>query len=337
MLVSRQISRVNFQKMNQKIAIVIPCYRVRDSIVRVVESALDHAELIICVDDACPEESGRLIEKEINDPRVKVLFNERNLGVGGAVKAGYRAALKAGFDVIVKLDGDGQMDPSLIPVLVQPIFDAKSDYCKGNRFHELEYLINMPALRLFGNSMLSLLTKLSSGYWQILDPTNGFTAIGSHVLATIPLDKVSDGYFFESDMLFRLNVSRAVVTDIPMKACYGDETSSLRIGRVLGPFLFGNLRNLFKRIFYNYFLRDFNVASLQLVAGFIALLFGLVTGVSAWSLSIESGIPASAGTVMLSGLPTIIGFQLLLSFLNFDIQNVPRHALGGFIPRENRD
>jgi len=322
--------------MSAKIAIVIPCYRVRDSIIQVVRGALDHADKIICVDDACPQQSGQLVEQEINDPRVRVLFNQQNLGVGGAVKAGYQAALEAKCDVVIKLDGDGQMDPDLIPLLVQPILDAECDYCKGNRFHELEYLKDMPALRLFGNSLLSLFTKLSSGYWQILDPTNGFTAIGSHALSAIPLDKISNGYFFESDMLFRLNVARAVVCDMPMRALYGDESSSLRIGRVLGPFLLGNMRNLFKRIFYNYFLRDFNVASLQLVAGFIIGMFGLVTGISAWSESIETGVPASAGTVMLAGLPFIIGFQLLLSFLNYDIQNVPRQALARFKRREAR-
>ena len=323
--------------MSAKIAIVIPCYRVSDSIIRVVRGAMDHADMIICVDDACPQNSGRLVEQEIHDPKVSVLFNPQNLGVGGAVKAGYRAALEAKCDVVVKLDGDGQMDPGLVPLLVQPILDAESDYCKGNRFFELEYLRDMPALRLFGNSMLSLFTKLSSGYWQILDPTNGFTAIGFQALSAIPLEKVSDGYFFESDMLLRLNVARAVVSDMPMRALYSDETSSLRIGRVLGPFLLGNLRNLCKRIFYNYFLRDFNVASLQLVAGFIIGMFGLVTGISAWTRSIETGVPASAGTVMLAGLPFIIGFQLLLSFLNYDIQNAPRRALASFKPRDATD
>lgn len=316
--------------MTQRIAIVIPCYRVRNSVLAVVEGALEFADLVICVDDGCPEQSGKRVEAECRDERVRVLFNERNLGVGGAVKAGYRAALAAGADVVVKLDGDGQMDPALIPLLVGPIRAAESDYCKGNRFHELNYLQGMPALRLFGNSLLSLMTKLSSGYWQILDPTNGYTAIGAHVLEALPLDKVSDGYFFESDMLFRLNVARAVVMDIPMTARYGDEVSSLRISRVIGPFLAGNARNLAKRIFYSYFLRDFNIASLELVIGSIALLVGLVTGITGWSRSIDTGIPASAGTVMLAGLPIILGFQLLLSFLNFDIQNQPRQALGRF-------
>lgn len=320
--------------MSAKIAIVIPCYRVRDSIIRVVQGSLAYADMIFCVDDACPDNSGQLVEQEIHDPKVTVLFNSQNLGVGGAVKAGYAAALEANCDVVIKLDGDGQMDPRLIPALVQPILDADSDYCKGNRFHELQGLKDMPLLRLFGNSVLSLLTKLSSGYWQTLDPTNGFTAIGSQALKAIPLSKVSNGYFFESDMLFRLNVARAVVTDIPMHASYGDETSNLRISRVLGPFLLGNLRNLFKRIFYNYFLRDFNIATVQLLIGFFVSLFGLVSGINAWSQSIDTGITASAGTVMLSALPVIIGFQLLLSFLNYDFQNVPRRALGKFKYRE---
>jgi dolichol-phosphate mannosyltransferase len=320
--------------MNDRIAIVIPCYRVSGSVLEVVREALAYADAVFCVDDACPEKSGELIEREIDDPRVRVQFNASNLGVGGAVKAGYRSALAEGFEVIVKLDGDGQMDPSLIPVLVQPILDGQSDYCKGNRFFDLTYLRGMPALRLFGNSVLSLLTKVSSGYWQTVDPTNGFTAIGGHVLAALPLDRVSDGYFFESDMLFRLNVSRAVVTDVPMRAQYGDEPSSLRIGRVIGPFLLGNTRNLFKRIFYNYFLRDFNIGSLQLLIGLAVLAFGGITGIAAWKHSIETGVPATAGTVMLSGLPVIVGFQLLLSFLQYDIQNTPKQALGRFRMRD---
>ncbi|MFC1690192.1 glycosyltransferase [Pseudomonadota bacterium] len=313
-----------------QIAVVIPCYRVGDSIVGVVAAAIDFADTIICVDDACPDNSGRLVQDRISDPKVRVLFNEKNLGVGGAVKVGYRAALEAGCGVVIKLDGDGQMDPAQIPMLAGSILKGESDYCKGNRFHDLGYLKGMPTLRVFGNSLLSVLTKISSGYWQIMDPTNGYTAIGYRALSAIPLDKVSDGYFFESDMLFRLNVARAVVSDVPLKAHYGDEVSNLRIGKVMGPFAFGNLRNFFKRIFYNYYLRDFNLASLELLAGMLLTLFGGLTGARAWAHSIDSGVPATAGTVMLSGLPIIIGFQLLLSFLSYDIQNVPRTALSSF-------
>ncbi|MDZ4730817.1 MAG: glycosyltransferase family 2 protein [Xanthomonadales bacterium] len=313
--------------MNPELAIIIPCYRVSESIVDVVRGALPYAAAIYCVDDACPEQSGKRVAAEYDDERVRVLFNEKNLGVGGAVKAGYQAALADGFEVFVKLDGDGQMDPGRIPDLVNPICEQLSDYCKGNRFYELEYLRGMPALRLLGNSMLSALSKLSSGYWQVVDPTNGFTAMSASALKLIPLDKIQNGYFFESDLLFRLNLARAVVTDIPMPARYGNEVSSLRIGRVILPFLLGHTRNLAKRIFYSYFLRDFSIASIQLVAGTLLFLFGLFTGVDAWSASVNTGITASAGTVMLAGLPIILGFQLLLSFLNYDIQNQPTMPL----------
>ena len=131
-------------------------------------------------------------------------------------------------------------------------------------------------------------------------------------------------------MLFRLNIARAVVTDVPLKALYGDEESNLRIGKVIGPFAFGNFSNFFKRVFYNFFLRDFNLASMELLAGTVLTLFGTITGIGAWVNSIDTGVPATAGTVMLSGLPVIIGIQFLLSFLNYDIQNAPRTALSSF-------
>ncbi len=313
--------------MNPDLAIIIPCYRVSDSIVDVVRGALPFAAAVYCVDDACPEESGKRIAAEFDDARVRVLFNEKNLGVGGAVKAGYRAALADGFDLMVKLDGDGQMDPDQILDLIHPISEKLSDYCKGNRFYELEYLRGMPTMRLLGNSLLSALSKLSSGYWQIVDPTNGFTAISSAALKLIPLDKVQNGYFFESDLLFRLNLARAVVTDVPMPARYGNEVSNLRIGKIVFPFLLGHMRNLGKRIFYSYFLRDFSIASVQLVLGTLLFFFGLFTGIDAWVTSVNSGITASAGTVMLAGLPVILGFQLLLSFLNYDIRNQPTMPL----------
>lgn len=315
------------QNLKPQLAIIIPCYRVRDSIIEVVRTALPFADAIYCVDDHCPEHSGQLVEQELADPRVRVLYNPQNLGVGGAVKAGYQAALADGFEIFVKLDGDGQMEAERIPDLIYPISEQLSDYCKGNRFYELDYLRGMPALRLLGNSTLSVLTKLSSGYWQVVDPTNGFTAMSRSALKLIPLDKINNGYFFESDLLFRLNLARAVVTDIPMPARYGSEISSLRIGRVIFPFLFGHVRNFCKRIFYSYFLRDFSIASIQLAAGLLLFLFGLITGVDAWSTSVRTGITSSAGTVMLAGLPIIVGFQLLLSFLQYDIQNQPRLPL----------
>jgi hypothetical protein len=185
----------------------------------------------------------------------------------------------------------------------------------------------MPLTRLFGNAMLSFITKLSSGYWHTMDPTNGFIAIHHRVLAQVPLEKISPRYFFESDMLFRLNTLSAVVEDVPMDARYGQEQSGLRIQQIWHTFLIRNLSNAIKRVFYNHFLRNFSIASVQLAAGLFSLLFGLGFGIERWCHSIFVGIPVTPGTVMLAGLPFIVGVQLLLSFLAYDMQTTPHVPL----------
>lgn len=310
-----------------RIAVVIPSYQVKALILDVITGIGPEVDAIYVVDDACPEGSGVFVSGECKDPRVTVLFHETNQGVGGATMTGYRQAIRDGADVIVKLDGDGQMDPSLIPSFVRPIAEGMADYTKGNRFYYLEGLPQMPTVRLVGNAALSFITKFSSGYWDIFDPTNGYTAIHARVAERLPLDKVDRRYFFESDMLFRLNTIRAVVMDVPMAARYGDEESNLKVWRVLPDFAGKHMKNAFKRIFYNYYLRDFSLASLEIVVGFCALLFGVCFGLNAWTRSVRTHIPASSGTVMLAALPTLIGIQLLLAFLSADMGNVPRNTL----------
>jgi dolichol-phosphate mannosyltransferase len=309
------------------IAVVIPCYRVRHQILGVLEGIGPECRSIYVVDDACPEGTGDLVETECHDPRVRVIRCEQNQGVGGATLTGYRAALDAGAEVVVKLDGDGQMDPGLIPRLVHPIHLGEADYCKGNRFFELEGLGAMPRMRLLGNSLLSFVSKLSSGYWNIFDPNNGFTAIHAAVARQLPFDKLSRRYFFESDLLFRLGTLRAVVCDVPMPAQYADEPSSLKIHRVVGEFAGKHLVNTAKRLFYNYYLRNFNIASIEIVAGAIALTWGTWFGAARWIRGSLDGVAATSGTVMLAALPVLLGVQLILAFLNYDVQNVPREVL----------
>ncbi len=310
-----------------RVAVVIPAFRVRAQLPAVVGAIGPEVDLIYVVDDACPEQSGEHLLDQCGDPRVQVLVHQNNQGVGGAVMTGYARALADGAEIIVKLDGDGQMDPALIPRLVAPILEGRADYTKGNRFYNLEDAGGMPPARLFGNIALSFLTKLSSGYWNVFDPTNGFTAIHAALLQELPLEKIARRYFFESDMLFRIGTLRGLVQDVPMTAVYGNAPSSLRIGRILVPFLVRNLMNLGRRIFYRYFLRDFSIASVQLVAGALLLLFGGVFGAHAWLRSDATGVTASTGTVMLAGLPVILGVQLLLSFLTFDVAGVPTRAV----------
>jgi glycosyltransferase involved in cell wall biosynthesis len=282
---------------------------------------------IIVVDDACPDKTGNFVLENTNDSRIEVIIHKKNEGVGGATLTGYAKAIELGTDIIVKIDGDGQMDPKMIKHLVRPIQRGEADYTKGNRFYRPDGLSKMPALRLFGNLILSFASKMSSGYWKIFDPTNGFTAINVKVAQELPLNKLSKDYFFESDMLFQLNIARAVVTDIPIQAIYGQETSSLKISHILWPFLRKNCRNFIRRIVYSYFIRDFSIASIELVVGTIFMTFGFIFGGLEWYKGSMSGINATAGTVIIAALPLMVGSQLLISFLNFDVNNQPDRPL----------
>lgn len=314
---------------DQKIAVVIPCYKVTAHIQDVITRIGDQVDGIYVVDDACPENSGQWVQTHIQDARVTVLFHTANQGVGGAVMTGYAAALHDGYDCIVKIDGDGQMDPGLLPQFALPIVLGQADYTKGNRFFNLEDVESMPLVRLLGNAGLSFMCKASSGYWSIFDPTNGYTAISRHAVTLLPMHKISKRYFFESDMLFRLGTFGAVVQDIPMRAVYGDETSNLSIKKVFLDFLWGHTRNGAKRIFYNYFLRGFSAASIELVLSALFLAFGASYGIYKWMHSSLSGITATSGEVMLAGLPIIIGVQLFISFIGFDMQSQPKIPLKG--------
>lgn len=309
------------------IAVVIPSYKVGRHLVPLLAQIGSEVSRIYVVDDECPDGSGKLVEAGCTDSRVRVLYNQRNLGVGGAVMNGYRAAIADGADIIVKLDGDGQMDPAMLPVLVTPILAGEADYTKGNRFFDLAQVGRMPPTRIFGNAILSFMSKLSCGYWDIFDPTNGYTAIHAQVARLMPFDKISKRYFFETDMLFRLNTFRAVVVDVPMDAKYGEEVSGLRVSRILGEFLSKHLRNLVKRIVYNYLLRDMSIASLELFAGMFLLLFGAGFGAWHWHLSQMTGIVAPLGTVMIPTLSILFGIQLVLAFLAYDIASVPRRPI----------
>jgi len=306
-----------------RIAVVVPSYRVRAQILGVLNAIPAEVCRIYVVDDACPEQSGDFVEANCTDTRVLVLRNDSNLGVGGAVMAGYAQAVTEGMDVVVKMDGDGQMDVKALPQLVGPILRGEADYAKGNRFYDLAQIGRMPLIRIVGNAALSFMTKVSSGYWDIFDPTNGYTAIHVRIVRQLPMAKISKRYFFETDLLFRLNIIRAVVADVPMSARYGAETSNLKISRVLLDFSAKHIRNMFKRIFYNYFLRDMSLASIELVFGSLFLIVGTVLGLWFWWQSASTGIVASAGSVMLVALQIIVGIQLVLGFLAYDIASVP--------------
>jgi glycosyltransferase involved in cell wall biosynthesis len=310
--------------------VVIPAYRAATTILPVIEAIGPEIELIIVVDDGCPDGTALHVANRCSDPRVVALMHDINRGVGGAFLTGMRYAIERGADIIVKIDADGQMDPSQVPALIQPILRGQADYVKGDRFFFLTNAAPMPSTRLFGNLALSFMAKLSTGYWNIMDPTNGFFAIEASVAALLDNEQIASRFFFETDLLFHLGLIRAKVVEFPMRASYGDEVSNLRISRELGPFLAGHMRNTLRRVLYRYFFREFSLASIQLVAGALLFGFGLAFGLYHWwAAAPEQLVPT--GTIMIAALTFLIGFQLLMSFLNYDISSSPREALHPFL------
>ncbi|CAG9180240.1 hypothetical protein LMG23994_04379 [Cupriavidus pinatubonensis] len=314
------------------IAVVIPCFKVKGHILGVIARIGPEVDAIYVVDDCCPEGSGDFVDAHCQDSRVRVLRHATNQGVGGAMITGYQRAAVDGATVIVKIDGDGQMDPSDIRRFVHPILAGKADYTKGNRFFDIEFLASMPTLRIFGNAVLSFVSKISSGYWNVMDPTNGYTAIHGGLIKYLPTEKIDRRYFFESDMLFRLNVLRAVVVDIPMESVYGDEISNLNIKKVALEFPGKYLSRFAKRLFYSYFLRDFNFGSVELLFGLLLVMVGAGFGFWHWHLAMLAGVSATSGQVMLAALPILVGIQLLVSAIGYDISSVPKDPVHETLP-----
>jgi dolichol-phosphate mannosyltransferase len=331
-----EFAPVLIRRPRPRVAVVIPCFRAGATVERVIGRIGPGVDRIYAVDDNCPDGSGARIEG-LADPRLVVLRNDRNLGVGGAVKRGYAAALRDRADVIVKLDADGQMDPAFIPFLTAPILAGRADYAKGNRFALSRHMPpasdpagrGMPPVRRLGNSLLSFLHKGVTGYWNIVDPTNGYTAIHRRALESLDLERVADCYFFETDMLFQLNLVDAVVQDVPLPARYCGEVSSLRVRRVALRFPRLALSRFCRRVAVKYFLEDFNVASLEMLLGLPLILLGSGYGLYHWREALASGVPSSAGTVMLAALPIMIGFQLLLSAVSYDVGRTPKAPISG--------
>ena len=312
---------VNINPSQTNICVVIPAFKVKAHILEVIGSIGPEVKNIVVIDDACPEMSGDYVVLNVVDPRVEVLFNKHNLGVGGAVKVGYRHALKIGSHIVVKIDGDGQMNSLRINELIEPIISKQAEYTKGNRFFDIEAVRVMPKIRILGNLGLSFMTKLSTGLWHIFDPNNGFTAISGLMLKRLNFEKIDSGYFFESDMLFRLSLLNARVVDIHLPAIYGAEKSNLIIKRVLFEFPIKHARNLFKRILYTYYLRDFNLASIELPLGMLLSGFGLLLGAYSWIHGLVTNTATQTGTLVLIAMSTLVGLQLILAFLSYDTNN----------------
>ncbi len=313
------------------VAVIIPAFRVEREIEKVIRSLPGFIQYIIVVDDASPDRTFEIVESlKIDEPRLVLLHHERNLGVGGAIVSGFRTALNLGAQIIVKFDGDGQMDAADIRDLITPLIQGKADYTKGNRFRDFIALRQMPFIRRIGNIALGFLSKAATGYWNIFDPTNGFIAIRSGVLGQLPLDRVACTYYFETSMLAELYLIGACVLDIPMPARYGDQASNLIIPRVLFEFPIRLAVTFFRRIFLKYYLYDFSMASIFLLSGVPLFIFGFIFGLIKWVHYASLNIPAPTGTVILPMMCVLLGIQFILSAIQIDLQSVPRIPLISF-------
>jgi dolichol-phosphate mannosyltransferase len=307
------------------IAVVIPAYHVADKIESVLADLPDYLRHIIVVDDASPDNTSQLVQAFAkHDSRIVLICHERNQGVGGAMLTGFRKALELGAQVVVKVDGDHQMDPAHVPALVIPLLEGKADYAKGNRFRDFESLRHMPLIRRVGNLGLSFLTKAATGYWNCFDPTNGFFAIRAEILAQLPLERIDHRYFFETSMLANLYLLDAFILDVPMPARYRGERSSMSIRRVLVEFPAKLLTTLLRRLLLRYFLFDFSMVSVYLLTGIPLMLFGLIFGSLKWIQYLRLGVPAPTGTVILPTLAIILGIQILLSAIELDMNAAPK-------------
>jgi glycosyltransferase involved in cell wall biosynthesis len=303
------------------IAAVVPAYNEEKLIARVILTMPDFVDHIVVVDDKSSDHTSQAA-RATSDPRVAVITHEVNTGVGGAIVSGHRKALDLGADVAVVMAGDAQMNPAYLPALLDPIVHEGYGFTKANRFFSTDSYQGMPPHRIFGNIVLSFLTKFASGYWHIFDPQNGYTATRRDVLLRLPLHRLAQRYSYENDVLINLNILRVPARDVPIPAVYGDDVSSLRLRRA-GPEISKLLlQGFWRRFFWKYVLQSFSPIALFALCGLFLTLFGTAVGI--WTIVETLGPPvATAGSVILAVAPFLLGVQMLMYALLLDIQESP--------------
>jgi len=236
------------------VAVVIPAYRVAPRVADVIAQIPPEVRHIIVVNDASPDGLSDTLAR-ISDPRLVVLTHAENRGVGGAMKTGIRHALGLGAEIVVKIDGDGQMAPALLPAFLEPLLARRADMTKGNRFDDLSYIRDMPVVRRLGNLALSFLVKAASGYWHLFDPCNGYLALRATLLSRLDLDRLDDRYFFEISLLCEAYHRQAVLEDVPMRPVYAGEPSSLSPLGSISNFVPRLIQRTARRVALQYFMR----------------------------------------------------------------------------------
>jgi len=304
-----------------RICIVIPYYNASEKIQTVISKIPEYINSIIIVNDCSKEPLPSSI---INFKNVIFLETEKNSGVGGATKMGFKKALELDFDFIVKMDADDQMDAKYLPELISAISKKKYGYAKGNRFKDLNAISKMPYVRRIGNIGLSFLTKMATGYWNNFDPTNGYFAIKKDVLKRLDLSKIENRYFFETSMLSQLYLLNVSIKDVIMPAIYNDEKSNMKVWKIPFEFIPKLSKVFIKRIINSYFVYDFNIGSFYIFLGTLMFLFGVVFGSFKWYHYNSNNLLAPTGTIIIATLNIILGVQFILQAIQYDISKAPK-------------
>lgn len=315
-------------------AVIVPCHNEERFITGVLEGMPEFVDLVFVVDDASTDATAEMAEG-VGDPRVQVIRHRRNKGVGAGTVTGYTAALEAGADVLVVMDGDGQMDPAHLPELLDPVVDGRVEFAKANRFFSATSFAAMPKVRVAGNVALTFLTKAASGYWDLVDPQNGYTALSASAARRLDLRRLATGYDFNNDLLVWLNIADATHMDVPVAARYGNEESGLSPMRVAGPIAWRLFRGFWRRIFLKYVLWSFSPIAVLMFTGLLLLGIGAVGAVLALMMGFGPR-PLPAATVALAVLPGTTGIYLLTQALILDIQaSATLTRRGSLLRREN--
>jgi len=310
-----------------RIAVVVPCYNVEDHIIEVVETIPNYVSNVVLIDDGSSDRTGELIDR-LACHRVTGIHLSQNRGVGEAMLKGFAKAVEIGADVLVKMDGDGQMDPHYLPLLVEPLLLRKADYAKRNRFRNALLPSEMPTVRRIGNAVLSFLNKSASGYWNVFDPTNGYIAIRREIVDMLPAQWIHRRFFFESSMLIALGIMGAVVRDVAIPARYGLEKSNLRIGRTLFEFPVRMFSGLIRRVWFRKILYSLTMEALLAIFGALFFFLGLAYGLYEFTqFTLIRNTPSPPGIVMGAALLMLFGFQMMLNAILLDIQSVPHSPL----------
>jgi glycosyltransferase involved in cell wall biosynthesis len=306
-----------------RVAVVVPAYNEETQIDRVLETMPDYVDRIIVVDDASADRTlERLDEwRPRLGGRLVVVKHEQRGGVGAAIASGYACAVGMNdVAVVAVMAGDGQMDPDDLPAVLDPVVEGRADYSKGNRFFSGDAWRITPHHRYLGNALLSLLTKIASGYWHVADSQSGYTAISRAMLGRIDLCAIYPRYGVPNDLLIKLNVAGARVADVPIRARYSiGERSKMRIGRVIPTISWLLFKGFLWRLGARYIVRDFHPLVFFYALGALLVAAGTALGALETYLKLTTGNIALA-TIVLVALLVISGLQLLLFAMWFDME-----------------